>query len=80
MNSTSHEYVNTVHPRLAYKYNDQVPDHEKIVYNMSLNKSHSQATHISPPTQPDHKCAIPENVLIIPIITINYKHCGCVGY
>ena len=58
-------------PRLAYKYNDQVPDHEKIVYNMSLNKSHSQATYISPPTQPDYKCAIPENVLIISIVGVS---------
>ena len=57
--------------RLAYKYNDQVPDHEKTVYNMSLNKSHSQATYISPPTQPDYKCAIPENVLIISIVDVS---------
>ena len=49
-------------PHLAYKCNDQVTDHEKIVYNMSLNKSHSQATY---PTQPDYKCAIPENALSI---------------
>ena len=53
----------------TYKYNDQVPDHEKIVYNM--NKSHSQATYISPPKQPDYKCAIPENVLIISIVDVS---------
>ena len=55
--------MSTPHP--AYKCNEQITDHEKVVYNMSLNKSHSQVAYLSPPSQPDYKRAIPENVLSI---------------